>query len=245
MKDTKRKYVEKDDGTIKMGFGPTMKKSTYRNQRKLRDAYVKENYRQFNIKIKKNNADVIKWMEEQDNLFDYITELVRSDMYKQLKKQGKLTPEMMNPPEKRDVGRPKKVRTDEVEKKAAEKKSERKTVSSKKETEEKTKRRVGRPKKNKLEELEQNIPVGSLKRGSVDSEKNTEEKKKRSVGRPKKIAVEDSEKNTVVKKIKAKRGRPKKTEETPVAEQPKRRVGRPKKVNQVKPVETEKAKKRK
>ena len=88
MHDTKRKYVEQEDGTLKLNYGPKMKKSTYQKLRKYRDNYVKENYRQFNIKIQKtDNADVIKFMEEQENLAGYIADLVRTDLHKMLRKE--------------------------------------------------------------------------------------------------------------------------------------------------------------
>ena len=90
MHDTKRKYVEQEDGTLKLNYGPKMKKSTYQKLRKYRDNYVKENYRQFNIKIQKtDNADVIKFMEEQENLAGYIADLVRTDLHKMLRKEYK------------------------------------------------------------------------------------------------------------------------------------------------------------
>ena len=81
MKSTKRKFIENEDGTIELGYGPTMKKSTYMKMRKNRDEYVRDNYRVFSIKVNKNKyTDVIDYMESQENLVAYLVELVREDM---------------------------------------------------------------------------------------------------------------------------------------------------------------------
>lgn len=81
MKDTKRKYKETEDGKIELATGVAMKKETYQTIQQYRDAYVKDTYRQFNIKINKNKyADVIDRMEAQENLVGYLVKLIRADM---------------------------------------------------------------------------------------------------------------------------------------------------------------------
>lgn len=88
MKSTKKKFVERDDGTVELGYGPVMKKTTYMSMRKYRDEYVRDNYRMFNIKVNKNKyPDIIEYMEGQDNLVMYIVDLIRSDMGAKIKKE--------------------------------------------------------------------------------------------------------------------------------------------------------------
>ena len=81
MKNTKKKYKVLPDGRIELAYGPKLKKSTYSNLQKYRDAYVKDNYRQFNIKVNRTKyQDVIDFMESQENLASYLAELIRADM---------------------------------------------------------------------------------------------------------------------------------------------------------------------
>lgn len=81
MKSTKKKYTEKGDGRIELATGVAMKKETYKTIQQYRDAYVKDTYRQFNIKINKTKyQDVIDRMESQENLAGYLVQLIRADM---------------------------------------------------------------------------------------------------------------------------------------------------------------------
>lgn len=88
MRSTKKKFVERDDGMVELGYGPVMKKSTYMTMRKYRDEYVRDNYRMFNIKVNRNKyPDIIDYMESQDNLVMYIVDLIRKDMGAKIKKE--------------------------------------------------------------------------------------------------------------------------------------------------------------
>lgn len=72
------------DGSIQLGYGPRVSKSTYKSMQDYRTTYVKEYYRQFNVKLSKTrHDDVIRWMEAQDNLVQYITDLVRKDLLRE------------------------------------------------------------------------------------------------------------------------------------------------------------------
>lgn len=47
--------------------------------------YVRENYRQFMIKVNRNtDPDLVAWLESQENVQTYIRELVRKDMKRKL-----------------------------------------------------------------------------------------------------------------------------------------------------------------
>ena len=80
MKNTKKKYLVTGDGLLQLGYGTTMKQSTYQALQQYRNAYIKSNYRQFNIKINRTKyPDIIARMEEQDNLVLYLVDLIRKD----------------------------------------------------------------------------------------------------------------------------------------------------------------------
>ena len=83
MKNTSKKYTS-DGNLIYLNYGPRMSKSTYKSLQDYRTAYVKEHYRQFNVKLSRtHHDDVIKWMEAHDNLVQYITDLVRKDLLRE------------------------------------------------------------------------------------------------------------------------------------------------------------------
>ena len=81
MKNKKRNYTDNGNGTLQLSHGPVVTKESYKNMIDYRTTYVKNFYRQFNIKLSKARyKDVVAWMEQQDNLARYIAELVRNDM---------------------------------------------------------------------------------------------------------------------------------------------------------------------
>ena len=83
MRDTKKKYIEDENGVIHPGYAPKMKKSTQKVLQEYRTGYVRDNYRQFNIKISRSKfPEVIRYLESQKNLSGYILELVQEDMKK-------------------------------------------------------------------------------------------------------------------------------------------------------------------
>lgn len=91
MKNTKRQYTINDDGTIQLASGPRMKQSTYKLIRQYQSEYVRDKYRQFNIKIQRTRyQDVIDFMETQDNLCEYIVQLIRKDMLRQYSENPEL-----------------------------------------------------------------------------------------------------------------------------------------------------------
>ena len=80
MKNTKRKYQITDDGLIQLAHGPAMKQTTYQSLRQYRNEYIKNHFRQFNIKVNRTKyPDIIARMEEQDNLVLYLVNLIRKD----------------------------------------------------------------------------------------------------------------------------------------------------------------------
>ena len=50
------------------------------NQLKYIDQYQKENYKRITIKIRKDNIELINWIEQQKNKQAYITQLIENDM---------------------------------------------------------------------------------------------------------------------------------------------------------------------
>ena len=52
------------------------------NQLKYIDRYQKENYKRITIKIRKDNIELINWIEQQPNKQAYITHLIEKDMKK-------------------------------------------------------------------------------------------------------------------------------------------------------------------
>ena len=143
MKSTKRNFVENEDGTVELGYGAVMKKSTYMKMRKFRDEYVRDNYRVFNIKINKNRySDIIAQMESQDNLVAYIVDLVQKDMNAKAKKTGKQAT-------KTEKGQKKTKQESDTKKQSAESKAKSAKTKSAKQTEGKRTSKATSESKNK------------------------------------------------------------------------------------------------
>jgi hypothetical protein len=92
MRDTRKKYVVNEDGTINPGYGrqTKVKKSTMKAIQDYKVEYIRDNYRQFMVKINKNRyPDIIEYLENMDAVAPYIIELVRQDMNRKLAEERK------------------------------------------------------------------------------------------------------------------------------------------------------------
>ena len=52
------------------------------NQNEYIKAFNKETYRNFAFKIRKDNVEIIKWLDKQKNKTEYLLRLVEEDMKK-------------------------------------------------------------------------------------------------------------------------------------------------------------------
>ena len=88
MKSTKSKLVRKKDRIISPGR--VWSREAFDRTRDYQISYYKENYRSFNIRFsRKNDQEIISYLESQDNLAGYIRELVTKDIEKKKKRQLK------------------------------------------------------------------------------------------------------------------------------------------------------------
>ena len=60
------------------------KMNAYQKKLEYNNAYNRENYRSFSIRYSKDNEKkVISWLEKQDSIKSYVTDLILADMEKQ------------------------------------------------------------------------------------------------------------------------------------------------------------------
>ena len=58
--------------------------NAYQKKLEYNNAYNRENYRSFSIRYSKDNEKkVISWLEKQDSIKSYVTDLILADMEKQ------------------------------------------------------------------------------------------------------------------------------------------------------------------
>lgn len=80
MNKTSKKYFKKN-GKIYTGSGRVYTEESFKRNREYSVYYMKNNYRVFVIKCRKDNDDVlIQWMESKDNLTNYVKELIIKNM---------------------------------------------------------------------------------------------------------------------------------------------------------------------
>ena len=86
MRSTKKKYTTLEDGRIQNMRGEKLKPSTVKAIQDYKVDYIRENYRQFVLKINKQRyADVIAYLESMDTVTPYVVKLIQDDMYRKLK----------------------------------------------------------------------------------------------------------------------------------------------------------------
>lgn len=88
MRSTKPAYTQMEDGRRLTTRGEKMKPSTVKAIQDYKVDYIRDNYRQFVLKINKQRyADVIKYLEEMDAVTPYVVELIRQDMLHKIKEE--------------------------------------------------------------------------------------------------------------------------------------------------------------
>ena len=88
MRKNEKKLVKSKSGVYAQG--KMFSKESYKHYREYQQEYQKKTYRMFNIRFSyTNDAELIEWMENQEQLAPYIRDLVTKDMEKKKKKQKK------------------------------------------------------------------------------------------------------------------------------------------------------------
>ena len=83
MRSTKKSYSILEDGRRETSRGEKLKPSTVKAIQDYKVDYIRENYRQFVLKINRQRySDVINYLEEMDTVTPYVVELIRQDMLK-------------------------------------------------------------------------------------------------------------------------------------------------------------------
>lgn len=58
--------------------------SSYKHMRTYQDDYERKRYRRFNVRMRYNeDKDIISFLESQDNLYEYLRNVIRSDIERQ------------------------------------------------------------------------------------------------------------------------------------------------------------------
>jgi hypothetical protein len=66
------------------------KKSDYMKKLAYNNAYNRQNYKSFSIRLnKETEADLIEWLGSKDAVKEYLVHLIRKDMEKENKKKNK------------------------------------------------------------------------------------------------------------------------------------------------------------
>ncbi len=66
------------------------KNSSYDNKLEYNNTYNRNNYRSFSMRLNnKKEKDIIRWLESQDSLKDYLLSLITKDIEKSKKKEKK------------------------------------------------------------------------------------------------------------------------------------------------------------
>lgn len=89
MKSTESK-LKKKKGKI-ISPNRVWSKEAFDKTRAYQISYYKENYRSFNIRFsRKNDQELISYLESQDNLAEYIRKLVNKDIENKKRKQQRI-----------------------------------------------------------------------------------------------------------------------------------------------------------
>lgn len=88
MKNTENKSVKSKTGVYAQGR--VWEKEAFDRYRKYQIAFTKKNYRTFALRFsREKDAEIIKRMEAQENLVEYLRVLISKDIEKEKKKKKK------------------------------------------------------------------------------------------------------------------------------------------------------------
>ena len=89
MKSTAKKIKQTEDNMI-IAQGKRWSEESFVHYRKYQTEFVKKTYRTFTLRLRRTDEkDLIDWLESQDNLAEYLINLIKKDHDKKTKIKNK------------------------------------------------------------------------------------------------------------------------------------------------------------